>query len=427
MKKFNKTSKFFILISVIIALSVMCSVVAFATNANNLKNDAAAQASFYEYAWNIKVVNFADSLADIESSADSIIKTWDVSVADDSVKAWIKPYVDDAFIPEEEVKPENVRYELYIGANGKIKAPENMKSFFEGFANLTEVNGLQNLDTSAVTTMESMFEGCTSLEKLDLADLDTKNVADMSYMFKDCKALKDVVFQKFNEDKTEYKYFSTENVKFMHFMFAECKSLVKLDLFSFDTKNVLDVQSMFANCENLRTIEVSNDWSFDKVNSGEDMFRNCYCLKSNMTYDPVKVSVEFATPKYYTTDKSIYKQINISLYVGETKSLSAFVDENTLAAIKAYNIIENASLISIANGNVTGKAKGFAKVKAELNDGVKGAITIIVNVKEPEQTNVEVPSGLLDGFLGEVLGAIMSWFDSIKRILLSLLPFDLAI
>ena len=40
--------------------------------------------------------------------------------------------------------------------------------------------------------MTSLFDGCTSLEELDLSDFDTSNVTDMICMFHSCIALKKI-------------------------------------------------------------------------------------------------------------------------------------------------------------------------------------------------------------------------------------------
>ena len=48
---------------------------------------------------------------------------------------------------------------------------------------------LDNYDTSKITDMSNMFDGCSSLESLDLSGFDTSRVTDMSGMFDDCPIL----------------------------------------------------------------------------------------------------------------------------------------------------------------------------------------------------------------------------------------------
>lgn len=63
------------------------------------------------------------------------------------------------------------------------------KRWFREWSNLSEIDGLTYLNTSNVTDMESMFQGCSKLKSLDLSGFDTKNVTNMSYMFDDCSNL----------------------------------------------------------------------------------------------------------------------------------------------------------------------------------------------------------------------------------------------
>lgn len=50
--------------------------------------------------------------------------------------------------------------------------------------NLTQIEGVKNLDTSQVTNMSSMFWGVNSVETLDVSGFDTSQVTDMSWMFR---------------------------------------------------------------------------------------------------------------------------------------------------------------------------------------------------------------------------------------------------
>jgi surface protein len=48
---------------------------------------------------------------------------------------------------------------------------------------------LSYLDTSNVTSMNSMFRDCSNLTSLDISNFNTSNVTDMAYMFDDCTSL----------------------------------------------------------------------------------------------------------------------------------------------------------------------------------------------------------------------------------------------
>ena len=79
---------------------------------------------------------------------------------------------------------------------------------------LTEIEGIENLNTEKVTNMCSMFSGCYALTSLDVSNFNTQNVEDMSIMFESCSALSSLDLSKFN----------TANVKNMEDMFKECQN-----------------------------------------------------------------------------------------------------------------------------------------------------------------------------------------------------------
>ena len=158
--------------------------------------------------------------------------------------------------------------------DGYFKVVGDVKSVFLRLRGLTDIEGLENVDTSEATTMyawfaqcsslkhvdlshfntsnvknmNSMFEACTNLEDLDLSKFDTSQVKDMSYMFAGCESLKELDLQNFN----------TSQVTDMSFMFAECKGLEKLNVTSFDTSKVKNMEYMFNCCASLPTVDVRN-------------------------------------------------------------------------------------------------------------------------------------------------------------------------
>ncbi|EAC5223364.1 BspA family leucine-rich repeat surface protein [Listeria monocytogenes] len=145
----------------------------------------------------------------------------------------------------------------------------NTKQMFFWAKNLSELD-LSGLNTSFVTTMERMFEGCENLKILNLSnfDFDTSSVIDMDYMFTGCTNLEELDVSKFD----------TSSVTAMQMMFQNCKSLEKLNLSSFDTSSVTRMNSMFEGCTSLEELDLS---SFDTSSVGnmQVMFHGCTNLK----------------------------------------------------------------------------------------------------------------------------------------------------
>ena len=109
-----------------------------------------------------------------------------------------------------------------INIEGKITftGQTKLEGLFKDLKNLEEINGLENLDTTNVTSMAYMFDSCASLKSLDVSKFNTSNVTDMSYMFR------------------LYPYDSNKPVS----------SLTTLDVSNFDTSKVTNMSGMFYNC-----------------------------------------------------------------------------------------------------------------------------------------------------------------------------------
>ena len=102
-------------------------------------------------------------------------------------------------------------------------------------------------DTENVRDMAYMFEGCSSLEKLNLNNFNTTNVENMGSMFEGCS----------NLTKLDLKNFNTTKVKDMEWMFSGCSSLTELDIKNFNTAKDPKVHNMFADCNKLSN-EIKN-------------------------------------------------------------------------------------------------------------------------------------------------------------------------
>ena len=164
------------------------------------------------------------------------------------------------------VKPAGA-YDLNVESNepGWLTQSANIKKvvFDASFANarptsccwwfgncfyLTEIEGIENLNTQNVTDMRNMFTCCYELTSLDVSNFNTQNVEDMTDMF------------------------------------LGCEKLSLLDLSNFNTANVMGMSSMFSGCSTLQTIFASDKFVTDKVFGGDDMFIDCENLKGFIDY-----------------------------------------------------------------------------------------------------------------------------------------------
>ena len=113
---------------------------------------------------------------------------------------------------------------------------------------LTEIEGIENLNTQNVTDMRDMFTCCYALTSLDVSNFNTQNVEDMTDMF------------------------------------LGCEKLSLLDLSNFNTERVESMSSMFSGCSTLQTIFASDKFVTDQVWGDVDMFIGCDNLKGFIDY-----------------------------------------------------------------------------------------------------------------------------------------------
>ncbi len=126
-----------------------------------------------------------------------------------------------------------------------------------------------------VTSMESMFDGCTNLQKVDFSTFDTYSVSDFRFMFNQCESLM-TTYDSVNGDHgyVNLTAFDLSNAEYMTGMFNKCKSLtgvdmynpngIKMEEFAPNGKNptmyychdMQDAAFMFFDCWNLKQVDL---------------------------------------------------------------------------------------------------------------------------------------------------------------------------
>ena len=102
-------------------------------------------------------------------------------------------------------------YDVTIGSDGGVVANVNSQNLFfaigYGINDNVSIDGLENLDTSLVTNMSSMFQYCKNSTNLDVSHFNTSNVTNMKNMFFGCNNLTNLDVRNFNTGKVT-SYFS---------------------------------------------------------------------------------------------------------------------------------------------------------------------------------------------------------------------------
>lgn len=213
--------------------------------------------------------------------------------------------------------------------------------FDESFANCT-----------TLTSTASWFSGFNNLVNIEgIEYLKTDNVADMSYMFNHCSSLTSL----------DVSGFKTDNVTDMSAMFYNCIGLTSLDVSGFKTDNMTYTSVMFWGCAKLTTIYVASEWSTAKVEYGDNMFTGCTKLVGG-------------AGTVYDADHVDYSYAHID---GGPSNPGYFTDKN--AAIISDDIIQfadaNVKAICVSNWDTNGDgelSKTEAAAVTDLGEVFKG-------------------------------------------------------
>lgn len=191
--------------------------------------------------------------------------------------------------------------------------PTTCFGWFANLVKLKTIEGFENLNTSKVTSMLSMFFNCQALTSLDLSHFDTKNVEDMRQLF--------------------YK----------------CSSLTSLDLSNFDTSKAEKMEALFKGCTALQSIYVGEKFNTDKVSSYSRIFEDC-------------AAIIYSAPNQYEATKTSK--------VFEGRTVKPYVSINPDAEYGTLCVPVGSSLVA---GSFTGFDKLYQVTNADKN---KGTITL---------------------------------------------------
>ena len=112
---------------------------------------------------------------------------------------------------------ESIRSVVFNESFANCTSITSTEYWFFGCSNLETFVGLEYLNTSNVTNMASMFDGCYSLTTLDLSSFNTTSVTEMKMMFFGCTSLTTIYVR---------SGWSTANVTSSDYMFEGCDRIV---------------------------------------------------------------------------------------------------------------------------------------------------------------------------------------------------------
>ena len=219
--------------------------------------------------------------------------------------------------------------------------PTNCYAWFQGYVNLTSIEGIEYLNTSQVTDMHNMFSECSHLQTTDFSGFDTRKVKDMSNMFYNCGSLKSLDISNFNTSEVtnmrgmfyhciglttlDLSHLNTSKVSIMISMFELCLNLLSVNLSGWDTRNVGSMYHMFEKCKSIKTLDLSGFDTREKTCKMGDMFNMCNELTT------IFVSDKFAVGTGDTGDGTMF------LGCTKLKGAKAFDKDNPQTGIDNAN------------------------------------------------------------------------------------------
>lgn len=124
----------------------------------------------------------------------------------------------------------------------------DMSRMFSGCSNLKSVN-LSSFRNGMVS-MDRMFDHCLRLESIDISCFHIGGIQDMTAMFCECMNLKEIRFPSATDRRLSPP---------MNKMFDGCESLESLDLSAFDGQSIREAENLLRNCNSLKDVRYPDD------------------------------------------------------------------------------------------------------------------------------------------------------------------------
>lgn len=162
---------------------------------------------------------------------------------------------------------------IYANSNCSYMFAECNRYEVPLWTNLTEINGLELLDTSYVDDMSGMFSYSSKLTELNgIGEWDVSNVETFAGMFQGHSHAGDMKFKYLDVGKWD-----TSSAKNLSHLFYGCALLTNIEVGNWDVSNVTTFSHMFADCYSLKTIDFSK-WETSSVESFDALLNDCHSL-----------------------------------------------------------------------------------------------------------------------------------------------------
>ena len=231
-------------------------------------------------------------------------------------------YVELGVMPDRDIEYKFGEFVNKVVINEPIRVKYSYTTMpFKGCSQLSEIVGLEKINTSAITKFNDFFSSCYSLKgdldlttfdvsngtearyfitysqvnKIDISNWDTSKMVNLEYMFSYNSQLKEVLLPdnfgsanksfygmftncdlrsidgtKFNTSSANYQYD-------FYNMFSGNKNIEEIDISSWDMSNASNVSYMFSGCSSLKRLYLPQ--INPNITQYSDFIRNCNSLE----------------------------------------------------------------------------------------------------------------------------------------------------
>ncbi|MCK8606431.1 BspA family leucine-rich repeat surface protein [Leuconostoc citreum] len=224
--------------------------------------------------------------------------------------------------------PKTIKFE------GRVVADSDTREIFSGLTTVTRIEGINNLDTSNLSTMDAMFNNSPNLTSIEgLEDLDVSNVKSMQYIF----------YNDFSLNTLNVSNWNTHNVQNFNSAFQNLFNLTSfIGINNLNVSNAVTMTNTFYGDYSIKNLELSN-WKVNvpRKNMYSGIFANMINLESlnisNLTN--TKDDESLLTTFNFTAspdDMNYYKN-----FTGDTNATNLYSKLNTITFSNNFNLFQN--------------------------------------------------------------------------------------
>ena len=249
---------------------------------------------------------------------------------------------------------------IYWWSPGTPKMPQDASSMFEGFSNLTSIQGLSYFDWSTCKNMENMFSGCMNLNNLQpLQNINVSNVTNMKGLFNGCQNLRFINY---------LSNWNVSNVTDMSYMFYNNKIQNLNSLSNWNVGNVLDYTRMFYECSTINDATGINNWN---INGNAIFYQMFYGVSNTPTFSNVTGSFDGEGTFIPSRSRSVIQENVIDEEITNTIDDSNIIESSNIVEenkVESENIETNNTIEQIIVNEIEESEKNFEEKNNSIED-----------------------------------------------------------